>query len=717
MEDKPPIAMVKSDLKAAHYRICASCSAKYPDGESTCAFDGSALIDVQQDGLADFVLNNRYKLDRDIGSGGWAAVYLAQDMKLNRCVAVKIVHAHIAAHPDQLARFEREGRLLCQINHPNVCSVYDYGALPDGRPFIVMEYVSGQSLESLAEQPRPMSVRQVVDIVSKVCSGLSAAHKAGVLHRDIKPSNILIQDDYLKILDFGVAKTDGDEEEPSLTATGQTVGTPKYMSPEQCLGTELTASSDIYSLACIAMELLSRESLFSARQPLEYMYAHVNAAPPLLVDKRPDCGQLSAVLQKALAKNPANRFATAEEFRQALQEAADQDLSLLTGKALLLTASSKALTNMRKAPRILMAGVAIAGLVGGGWFFYAKQMSKPAVRTADTSTMAVYRQKKLKAQNLLDQHDYRDARLVINDLVSYSQATFGADSVETAESYALTAKERADSYDFEAAVTSMSRAVSIEQHCPGVSETTKNQFYFSAATLYAACQRADLACAILKESIKSMMKDPKSDIGPLLKHMVSLAAYEESANRLTDAQQTLLGARSIAFQKLHPNHPARVECLRLLARNYHELHDYKKAALVIDDALRESSSSPHNERVLVNGSGALFYQDDRQFAKAVECYRKVIDLQKHQNYELGMGINYALCQIGPCLQGMKKYKEAEAAYKSTLQEYKANPGKDKKLLARLYVNYAGLLQQLDRKQEAAELQKEADRLMDSPSDT
>ena len=717
MDDQPPITMVNSDRLTGSYRICGQCSAKYPDSELICAFDGTNLVEVQPDGLAGFVLNGRYKLDRDIGSGGWASVYLAQDMKLNRCVAVKIVHAHIAAHPEQLERFQREGRLLCQINHPNVCSVYDYGALPDERPFIVMEYVSGRSLESLAEEARPMSVREVVEIISKVCSGLAAAHKAGVLHRDIKPSNILLQDDYLKILDFGVAKAASDAEDASLTATGQTLGTPKYMSPEQCLGTELSPSSDIYSLACIAMELLSREPLFSARQPLEYMYAHVNSAPPSLIEKRPECRNLNIVLQKALAKNPQSRYATADEFKQALLQAADLDMKQATRTAPFMAALSLSTQNWKLPQKLTAATCAIAIAISLTYVAYQKNETGQTKKIIDTSVLAKFRQKKVEAQNLIDQHDYRNARLVLNDLVTYAQLTFGQDSVESAESYALAARERADSYDFDAAATTMSRAVAIEQHCTGISEAAKNQFYFSAASLFARSQRPDLASAILKQSVKSMMNDPKSDIAPLLKHMVSLAAYQEAAQRLTDAQETLLGARAVALEKLPPNHPARVECLRLLARSYHELHDYKKATIVIGDAIKESSTSPHNEQILVDGSAALFYQDDHQYAKAIEYYRKVIDLQKRQNYELGMGINYAQCQIGPCLQGMKNYKDAEIAYKSAAEQYSANPSRDKKLLSRLYSNYASLMQQLNRPKEAQKLQKKADDLMDSPSDT
>jgi hypothetical protein len=271
-----------------------------------------------------------YRIEALLGSGGMGEVYRATHVRLNRPAAIKILHAHLAADPSFQARFVREAQAAAALRHPNIVEVFDFGEQA-GRAYLVMELVPDGSLRTLlrrAAQPG-WSLALGLELVRQAAEGLAYAHRQGMVHRDIKPDNLLLQrrgqeaaaDQYaLKISDFGLAKlTEGGGE---LTATGVVMGTPAYMSPEQCQGAPLDARSDLYSLGVVLYEVATGAPPFAVKSLSEAVFKHISAPPPPPRQLRPDLPlELEQVILRCLAKKPEERYATGTELAQALDSA------------------------------------------------------------------------------------------------------------------------------------------------------------------------------------------------------------------------------------------------------------------------------------------------------------------------------------------------------------------------------------------------------------
>lgn len=265
------------------------------------------------------MLANRYRLDAPIGEGAFASAYRATDTKLLRTVAVKILRAHHAADDAFSTRFAREAQAAAQVSHPNVVQVHDYGT--DGEQmFIVMHYVSGPTLAEYMRRDERLSVSEVVRIVSQILDGLAAIHARGIVHRDIKPQNVLLEEDLTpKLGDFGVASS---SQAMTLTQTGMTIGTAAYMAPEQATGDQAGPQADLYSVGVVLYELLTGRLPFSGASPVQVMYQHVNNEPPHPRQINGDIPPaLEAVILRALAKHPGDRYPDAESMRHALLNA------------------------------------------------------------------------------------------------------------------------------------------------------------------------------------------------------------------------------------------------------------------------------------------------------------------------------------------------------------------------------------------------------------
>jgi eukaryotic-like serine/threonine-protein kinase len=261
-------------------------------------------------------INRRYRIDRLIGEGGMAEVYLGHDLLLNRPVAIKMLRSQYARDPNFRARFEREAQAAASFTHPNIIDIYDVGEEGE-TPYIVMEFGSGENLQQIIEAEGPFDPDDVASLIEQVASALDYAHDRGFVHRDIKPQNILVDEDGLaKVVDFGIAKSLADTD---LTVAGTGLGTVHYVSPEQASGLMATPSSDIYSLAVVAYEMVAGQLPFDADTPVGIAMQHVNEppAPPNRVNPavpRP----VSDIIMRALAKDPTKRFQSASAFASAL---------------------------------------------------------------------------------------------------------------------------------------------------------------------------------------------------------------------------------------------------------------------------------------------------------------------------------------------------------------------------------------------------------------
>jgi beta-lactam-binding protein with PASTA domain len=264
------------------------------------------------------LIDNRYKVLSRIGSGGMADVYLAEDSLLGRRVALKLLHQRFAADQEFVERFRREASSAAGLSHPNVVSVFDRGEW-DGTYYIAMEYLPGRSLKSVVREHGPLAAQDAIDIVAQIVLALRFAHKRGIIHRDIKPHNVILDEEgRAKVTDFGIARAGASD----MTLTGSIMGTAQYLSPEQAQGHAVTEASDLYAVGVVLYELLTGSVPFDGESAVTIAMQQVTAEPVPPSQRNPAVGPaLDAVVLRALAKDPAQRYTTADDLLAALQQA------------------------------------------------------------------------------------------------------------------------------------------------------------------------------------------------------------------------------------------------------------------------------------------------------------------------------------------------------------------------------------------------------------
>ncbi|MBY0357752.1 MAG: serine/threonine-protein kinase [Candidatus Obscuribacterales bacterium] len=304
---------------------CPECGLEFSGLFCACNSQSSEITPA--DPLLGTVLNNTYEIQEVIGRGGMGLVYKARDILMERAVAIKMLHAHLVSDQSSIQRFQREARLASAIDHPNIITVYDFGISQAGQPYLIMDFIQGESLSYAIEQVRGLDEKRAANIFIQCCDALQTAHAKGVVHRDLKPSNIMIlvnRDiaDFVKIVDFGIAKAlpGSGKQAHNLTQTGELFGSPLYMSPEQFLGKTLDERTDIYAMGCVMYETLSGNAPFSGEHVLETMHKHLNELPPPLSGnpEKPVSTRLEAVIMRAMEKDPDQRFQSMSELKNEL---------------------------------------------------------------------------------------------------------------------------------------------------------------------------------------------------------------------------------------------------------------------------------------------------------------------------------------------------------------------------------------------------------------
>ena len=269
--------------------------------------------------LVGMQLNGRYRLDAQIGSGGMSTVYRAFDSVLERRVAVKLMHREIAADTDQLERFRREARAVAQLSHPHIVGVIDAGE-EDGRPYIVFEYVEGETLKDRIRRMGRLPVDEAIAYAIEISRALEAAHARHIVHRDVKPQNVLIDEEgSAKVTDFGIARS---LDEEGLTADGRVLGTTDYVSPEQALGHDVNGQSDIYSLGVVLFEMLTGDVPFHGENQVAVAMKHVREDLPDVQMRRPEVSAgLAAILDRMTDKHLEHRYPDAHTLEVDLEDA------------------------------------------------------------------------------------------------------------------------------------------------------------------------------------------------------------------------------------------------------------------------------------------------------------------------------------------------------------------------------------------------------------
>ncbi|HEX8950358.1 MAG TPA: serine/threonine-protein kinase, partial [Polyangia bacterium] len=299
---------------------------------------GYSRIDTLPDGFAEIlkrrtlqpgdVIGERYKLLEVLGGGAMGHVFIAENRAIGSRVAIKVLKPELLANPEFRQRFQYEAQAVGSIEHPNVARFLDVVV---GDPtFLVMEYVPGETLATVLSREKAMSIQRAVHIVTRLAWGLDAAHAAGIIHRDLKPANVILTADREvgetpKLIDFGLAKIAAVAGTEQLTRTGQIIGTPAYMSPEQISGRDVDARSDIYALACLLYEMIAGRPPFTGSDDVQTLYRQLHEpAEPLSLNAAEIPAALDNVLNRALAKSPHDRYGSMQELARALNTAVEK---------------------------------------------------------------------------------------------------------------------------------------------------------------------------------------------------------------------------------------------------------------------------------------------------------------------------------------------------------------------------------------------------------
>lgn len=308
-------------------KVCPSCGVKYSPEMDRCPVDNSLLAVVRRDPFIGKLIADKYKMVEILGSGGFSTVYKAEQQGLRREVAIKILHAEFVDQAEKIRRFQQEAESISTLVHTNVAAVYDYGVLMEGQPYLAMELVQGTTLAAVIAQSKTLPADRAVVIFLQACEGIAAAHATGLIHRDLKPSNIMLDtaedgSDHVKILDFGLAKVISDDgaAREHLTMTGEILGTPAYMAPEQCMGAAMDRRTDVYSFGCVMYETLSGHLPVEGDNSYEMMNKHINEVPLSLSKVGvPVPPKLVRIVNKAMQKDPDDRYQDFAELKDALQ--------------------------------------------------------------------------------------------------------------------------------------------------------------------------------------------------------------------------------------------------------------------------------------------------------------------------------------------------------------------------------------------------------------
>lgn len=314
-------------------KLCLVCNFQFGDDQDLCPKDLSKLVPVGKDPLIGMLIQDRYRIESLVAKGSMGVIYKASQEAIGRVVAIKVMHGYLVNDDESMKRYHKEAKAASRLNHPNITTVYDFGVLASGQPYIVMDLLSGKALADILQQRGQLTIGQTLMVFNQVCQALTEAHARGVVHRDIKPENIVIDElpdgknIHVKVVDFGIATfaAEGEDTIGKITKTGTVCGSPFYMSPEQCDAGKVDQRSDLYSLGIVLFECLTGKVPFDSKDIYLVLSMQVKDPPPRLSKIRPDLEfppEIEMVVAKSLAKDPEARYQSAQEFYDAFAAAA-----------------------------------------------------------------------------------------------------------------------------------------------------------------------------------------------------------------------------------------------------------------------------------------------------------------------------------------------------------------------------------------------------------
>ena len=679
---------------AVSRRVCSRCGFKYAGEPSPCPHDESVATTKLENWMTGSILAEQFEIISLIGRGGMSAVYKARQLTMERLVAIKVLHLHLVSHSVTMKRFQQEAKAVSKLTHPHIVAVHDFGTLPERQPYLVMEYLEGDTLAAVLEREKLLGFERALPIFRQICQGLEHAHQRGIIHRDVKPSNVILLQsevvpDFVKIVDFGIAKLlplSGIEGQ-KLTRTGEVFGSPQYMSPEQARGHSPDARSDIYSLGCIMYEVLTGEPPFLAQSLLETMYMRLTDDPAPISDKRPDLGvpyAVEDVVLKALSREPDQRQQSMAELAGQIEKTRAE----LERPSIIRSPIHKGSAGLRRLFRQgkrfwLKLSVALAALtlfLAGTllWVeFTGGRMGGDAERSRHEVLWSRYDQ---DGQKLLDQGNYGEAERALKAAVAEAER-FGEQDRRLSVSlnklvtvYQLAGKR--------AAVDQVrQRLASIRQ----LAQTAAGD---------ADSNLDEVADLTLRLVPKKLQKSDQAHSEQLAEKLNQLAALCINTQDYDKAEQLLSKALEIEAKTVGPNSEQAARTMTALA---HLLHinegKYEQAKPLYEQALaiREKASGGQDPEV-ANALRMLahLYQDMGQYARAEDFYRRALAIDEQTLGQDHPTTATVLTALGGLYQLEGKYDHAESLYRRALAVYEQVFGPDDIKVGMSLNNLAGL---------------------------
>lgn len=709
-------------------KICPRCSREFSVSGSVniCPHDQSLLAIVVADPFIGQVIGDHYEVTEVLGQGGWSVVYKAHHQTIrNRHVAIKVLHQHLVRDPDKVLRFQREAEAAMSLTHPCVAAVYDYGVLPGGQPFIVMEYLEGIALSDILRDEGALSVERTLHIAEQVCTGLAVAHERNIIHRDVKPSNIFITRDgqgveSVKLLDFGLAKLLApDEGQGNLTETGETMGTPDYMSPEQCMGMTLDARTDVYTMGYVLYEMLTGRQAVVGKNTFESMNLHIYEMPPPFAQVNPEVkipDAIESVVFHALAKEPEERYQSALELRDALLEAGKKQDTRNPFSKWLASSRRKSLATRNKhsqrnavAATVLIGCVAVAAAVGLTLHFRGESSSS-ADHAQDQ--LESWRALNTRGINAFNERDYVMARK------SFEQAEPFADQLgDGSEQQRLTLKYLKDTYTRlgETALAAkvqkkmdkldrdyyLSEFGRREENDLKIRELFRQLFTHPTdkkiasqlsktlndqCALAAADARLDEAEDLVQQALEVTTRVLGKQDPLYARCLTNMAVIAFDRGKKQDAEKYYKQALELREKVQPPGDPMIARAARNLAEYYRRTGDNDKALPLLLRSAEMYAKNPgkiSNYYVYVANNLGITYIARGEFDRAEQWLNTALAIREQMNGKDDVEYARALCNLGQLNTLRKRYPDAEKQITTALAicERRLGPMKTETALA------------------------------------
>ncbi|HEY9793388.1 MAG TPA: serine/threonine-protein kinase [Candidatus Obscuribacterales bacterium] len=700
------------------------------------------------DPLIGVVLPRRYRVQSLLGRGSMSVVYRGIYEPLEQPVAIKMLKSHLVSDPQQAKRFQQEIKTAGTLNHRNIVSILDFGVTEQGVPYLVMEYLGGRSLADVIEDEDRLSVNRVIKIFSQAASALAFAHQAGVVHRDIKPSNLVIiaeDGDLVKIVDFGIAKLMGPSDSHhgaaqsslGLTATGEVIGTPLYMSPEQANGRDLDLRSDIYSLGCVMYHAITGRPPFVGDTAIDTIRLQITGTPPAIDKVRPDLyipERLQSIIIKCLQKDPRLRYQRMEHLKSDLESCDPRRDSLATTVRIARNVveptpmpdslfDDEGTSRLPRVPMLLIMVAALVIVAISAYKSFSDMGNKrhPTPSAASTPSPlrgapqlghdASWRRNMVAARTAFEAGQYAQAQILYYDAFTDAEK-FDQPDVRRAASLSGLASVLCAEDKTSNAEQAANKALEVYK-AASPSNPARAEVYTTLAKIYS--QQGDLSNAedAAKESLdirKQTLGEQHHDVADSLQ---CLASVESLRGDNKQADELLTKAIAIAEHSLGNDNPDVASLVQDLALVREKESKQDSAEQLLNTALGIRQKYLGQEHPAVADTllalGTLEF-DVRRDASAETMFKNALAIRQKVFGEQSPRTAEVYSALASFYDSVKRYPDAEEAYRKALNIRQAAWGEDNPKLAPSFQALIKFLQRRHRASEARPLEAQLARM-------